>query len=422
MFPTLGVQPFLGRAFTADDEQPNSPASVILSYPAWQQYFSADPNILNRPITLDGRAHLVSGVMPRGFQFPEAASDFWVPLSLTPDGPGIHRPSRSQRLKDRRTDRGGAETRGIVGGVRAAYSADRMSLPLSYWSAAHQAELVQPVRPALMVLMAAVGIVLLIACSNVANLLLARGAARQEERAIRAALGAARARLVRQTLTEGLLLGTLGGVAGLFVAVGAIHLLTVVAADSVPRLNGVSLDTEVLAFTLALSVVTSLVFGSIAALQFSRDNEMKALKASSTMKSTARYRPERLMVVVETGLALLLLVGGALLIRSFINLASVDPGFDPSDLSVFQIALPQPLNPNALTEETTREFEARLESLPGVRSVGFSNALPLIPTNAFGQPRIQGTPLPIRGEPDIAGQSQLLQDHGTARGSRPRFR
>jgi len=308
LIPMLGVQPMLGRSFTADEARPGSPQAVVLSYGGWRKYFAADPNLVQRTVILDGRGYTVAGIMPPGFEFPDAASEFWVPLDLTPPAGGdIRSLIPIGRLKEGvAAEAAAGEANNIIGQLRQTYSPDRVAGPAALEIVSIKDELVRSVRSALKVLMVAVAFVLLIACSNVANLLLARGAARQGEHAIRSALGAGRGRLIRQTLTESCLLGVCGGIAGFVVALGGVDLLRNLASDYLPRLSGIVLDVPVLVFTLALSVLTSVLFGLLPALQLSRVSHMEVIKASSPMKSSRRHLTRGSIVIAETAMAVVL--------------------------------------------------------------------------------------------------------------------
>jgi putative ABC transport system permease protein len=400
LFPMLGVQPFLGRPFTEAEDKPGAEQPVILSYPAWQQYFAGDINVLNRKITLDGRSAVIIGVMPNGFRFPDEASEFWAPLDLTLPAGFFKWATPLARLKDSvAMATAAAEVTTIVARLRQTYPPDRVVPPASFEVTSLKDEMVRPVRSALIVLMVAVAFVLLIACSNVANLLLARGAARHGELTIRAALGAGRGRLVRQTITESLLLGLTGGAAGLAVAAAGIGLLRNLRSENVPRIGAAGLDSGVLAFTLALGVLTSLLFGLIPSLQLSRESHSNTMKKASGQQ-TAGHRPVwDLVLIAETAMAVILLIGGGLLVRSFIKLANVNPGFEPTHVLGFQVAVPDPINRRGLTEELAHDFESRLRSLPVVKSVAFANALPLVARDGYSQPRIQGVPS-LEGQPE----------------------
>jgi putative ABC transport system permease protein len=399
----LGTQPILGRPFSADEERPRSEQPVILSYEAWQKYFAGDASVLNRSITLDGHSSVIAGVMPAGFAFPNEVTEFWTPIDLTPPAAGeIKSATPLARIRDGvPMETAAAEITTIVDQVRKTYPPERADPPASFEVRSLKDQMVRPVRPALLVLMVAVAFVLLIACSNVANLLLARGSARYGELAIRAALGAGRSRLIRQTITESLLLGLTGGAAGLAVASAGVGFLRNLHSEQVPRIEAAGLDSGVLAFTMALGVFTSLLFGLLASLQLSRESHTDIMKKTSARHSSDSRTIGNFVLIAESAMAVILLIGGGLLLRSFINLANVNPGFNPSHVLGFQVAVPDPRNPDGLTDEMTQSFEARLRSLPGVKSVAFANALPLVARNGFSQPRIGGMPIPMQGVPEF---------------------
>ena len=405
MFPTLDVQPVRGRAFSEREGRPDAPRTVIVTHGMWQNVFGADPNILDRILTLDGDGYSVIGVMPRGFEFPERETAFWLPLELRATGP--ERVTSYQTIGRLREGVGvetaTAEANVILQGVRGWLQGfdPAVTSQNSFDVVRVKDELVAPVRDALLVLMAGVGLVLLIACSNVASLLLARGTARQGEAAIRIALGAGRGRLIRQLLTESLLLALMGGVAGCAVAFGGVHLLARFGPADVPRLDDVAVDGTALAFTLCLSMLTGVLFGVGPSLQMARVNPMERIKAITRTGASDRGRTRNVIVIMEFGMAVVLLIGGGLLIHSFLKLSNVDPGFDAENLLAFQVALPRTGNANRPSEAVNQEFRVRLESLPGVRSVALAYALPLRPRGG-SFPRIQGVPGPMEGVPEVS--------------------
>lgn len=402
LFAMLGAQPVLGRPFTPAEEKRNEEQPIILSYPAWQQYFAGDMTVLNRKIALDGHPAVIIGVMPNGFRFPDQASEFWTPLDLTPPVRGeIKFATPLARLKDGITvETAAAEATTIVARLRQTYPAERVVTPASFEIPSLKDEMVRPVRSALLVLMVAVAFVLLIACSNVANLLLARGTARRRELTIRMALGAGRLRLVRQTITESLLLGLMGGTAGLAVAAAGLGLLRNLHSANVPRIDAAGMDFGVLAFTLALGILTSLLFGLVPSLRLSRESHANVMKNTAARQASDRGPIWNLVLISETAMAVVLLIGGGLLVRSFLKLANVHPGFEPQHVLGFQVAVPDPQNPRGLTDAMTQDFEARLRSMPAVRSVAFANALPLVAREGYTQPRIEGEPQPLKGQPE----------------------
>jgi putative ABC transport system permease protein len=416
LFPALGIQPRLGRNFLPEEERPGSQI-LILSSGTWQKYFGSDPEILKRTLIVDGRSYSVAGVMPQGFEFPDRFTEFWTPLNLTPPARGdIRSIIPIGRLQtDVTAAAATSESNTILENFRRAYPPERAITWAPLELIKVKDELVRPVQSALIVLTIAVVFVLLIACSNVANLLLARGAARQGEHALRVALGAGPGRLIRQMLTESCLLALMGGAAGCVIAFGGVRLLKNLAGNTVPRLDGIGIDFTVLAFTFALSAITGVLFGLFPALQWSRTDHMEVIKATVGTKSSGRHRTRGLIVVAEVGMAVVLLIGGALLIRSFLKLSQVDPGFDPRNVLMFQVAMPQPLNRAAINENVTQELLSRLQSVPGVKSAAFANAVPLVPGSSFLHPRIMGMPVPLSGQPEFR---QVSRDYLSAMGMR----
>ncbi|HEX6975831.1 MAG TPA: ABC transporter permease, partial [Vicinamibacterales bacterium] len=342
-FTVLGVSPQLGRPFTADEEKPNSRVAVI-SDRLWKRRYHADPAILTRPITLQGEPYTVVGVMPPGFSFLDRSVDVWLSpefnqASRTPRGRWLQvvgrlKPGVTVARAQQDMTRVAAELTRLFPAFDTGWTARVVSL---------REQLVGDVRPALLVLFGAVAFVLLIACANVANLLLARATARQRELAVRAALGAARGRLIRQMLAESVVLATAGGAAGLLLAWWAIHLLRVVVAERLPiqRLESVALDPAVLVFTVGASLVSGVFFGLIPALSASGSALTDALKEGGRSGSAARGKRTRAaFVVVEIALALVLLAGAGLLVRSFMRLTSVNPGFDTAHTVTMRVSLP----------------------------------------------------------------------------------
>jgi len=412
----LGAQPILGRSFDAKEEVSGADTVVILSHALWQRSFGGTPDVLGQHLTLDGRTYSIIGVMPQGFQFPDTQTRFWIPFVAT-DFPRMGG-SPLARLKPGITpEAASAEVTSLLPEIRAnrppapgPFGAGPPPPP-KYELVGMQDLMVAPVKPALLVLSAAVGLVLLIACVNVANLLLARTASRQREIAIRLAIGAGRARLLRQTLTESMLLAVGGAAAGMVLAYGGIHLLQALAAGTprrdlgpgftLPRIDEIGIDWRVLAFTLAMSMITGLLFGLAPAFASLRRGSpepwrrrpaigraqptpMDALRegagaSSSGFSLLRRNRTQGLLVVSEIAMAVMLFIGGALLIRSVVNLANVDPGYEAAHVMTAQVSLPRgrySAGPQfaAFTEELT----TRLQRLNGVRGVGYARQLPTV--------------------------------------------
>ncbi len=405
-FSVLGVAPILGRTFLPDEDRPQAERTVILSYGLWQRRFGADPGIVGQRLILDGSDYTVLGVLPRSFQFaPMGKAQLWVPLRPTPgqsERRFMHWLDVIARLKP---------------GVSLAQAQAQMSTvgerierenPDSHTGAGlklvplHE-QIIGSVGPLLLVLLGAVGFVLLIACANVANLLLLRAAARRQEISIRLALGATRWRLVRQLVSESLLLTLVGGVLGLALAAWGVKLLlaAIPAAqlDSMPYLQGLTLNARVFAFTGALSLLTGVVFGLAPAWQSVRPDLQAVLKDSNRPAAgTGRQRFRSLLVISEMALALVLLVGAGLLIKSTLRLLEVKLGFEPARLMTMQMELP---SSKYSTDEQARAFHQqllpRLEALPGVAGVATVNWLPF-----EGGPgdllRVEGQPPPPPSE------------------------
>ena len=378
-FRVLGVAPVLGRAFAAEEMETGRDHEVVLGDAVWRSRFGADPRVVGRTVRLDGEGYLVVGVMPRGFSFP-ADAVMWIPLSFQPD-------LRAMR---------GGHYLGVVGRLRAGVAVAAASSEMATvaaridadnpnvnigWSAGVQSlrdATVGDVRPALLVLLGAVGFVLLIACVNVANLLLSRGAGRARELAVRAALGASSVRLARGVLAESLWLGVAGAVLGLGVATWGTDAIVSLAPGGIPGLAGSHLDATVLGFAAALGLVTSLLFGLLPAWRATHVWSLaQGLREGGAALGGRQGRRSRQgLVVAEVALAVVLVVGAGLLLKSFVRLRSVDPGFDPRGVATFDVSLP-----NAYTPAQARQFFAalmvRVRALPGVRSAGAIFGLPL---------------------------------------------
>jgi putative ABC transport system permease protein len=379
LFPLLGVEPLHGRTFLPEEDGPGDRGFVvILSHGLWQRRFGGDPNIVGKTVTLNTRILTVVGVMPPGFQFPTADAEIWAPLGLDPADPGnrgMHFLDVVARLKPGVTiEQAQAEMDAIAGRLEQQY-------PVNIGHGVNLFplfdETVGNVRPGLIVLLVAVGFVLLIACANVANLLLSRAASRRKEMAIRAALGASRMRLIRLSLTESLLLALAGGAAGLLVAIWGVDGLIAISPADTPRLDEIRIDSRVLIFTLAVTLLTGLVFGLIPALQTSRAEMADSLKEGGRALGSVRNRARSFLVVSEVALSLLLLVGAGLMINSFIRLSSLNPGFNPEKVLTMMLNLPgskyrEPHQQVAFMQQVT----SGLSEIPGVESAGIVNSLP----------------------------------------------
>jgi putative ABC transport system permease protein len=380
-FRAFGVQPLLGRTLNAEDEKTAAGAPVVvLSYGLWQRRFGADPNVVGKTVTIDGKGATIVGVAPQSFQYP-AGTEIWAPLSF--DNPEM-KVRRAHFLRPIGLLRQGvsvaqaqAETDVIARRLEEQYpeSNKRWSLNL----VPLQEQVVGNVRTSLWVLLGAVGFVLLIACANVANLMLARATARHKEIAIRTALGASRARVVRQLLTESLLLSLVGGALGVLLAMWSVDVLVSLAQGNVPRAAEIGIDARVLGFTLAVSVLTGAVFGLFPALRASKPDLNEVLKEGGRSSLGVRHnRVRSSLVVAEVALALMLLVGAGLLIRSFVGLQQVNPGFDARGVLTTRISLSRAKY--AKPEQGAQFFDQlqqRVAALPGVEAVGTVSELPL---------------------------------------------
>ncbi len=378
-FEVLGVQPMLGRSFLAEDDQPNTATVAILSEGLWKRRFGSDRNIVGRSITINTRPVTVVGVMPRGFEFPEN-TQIWTPSAINPaEEPRDNRAySAIGRLK------AGVELEQAQSQISAinAHSARAFPETNKGWDA-HLARLherlVRSVRPSLLLLLGAVGCVLLIACANVANLLLARASARQKEIAIRTAMGASRGRVLRQMLTESVLLSTIGGAVGLLLSFWLIELLVSISPPNSPRFGEAGLDLRVLAFTLAISAFTGLIFGLAPALHASKLDVSGSLKEGGrTGEGHRRTSARSLLLIGEVAMSLILLVGAGLLVKSFLRLQEVKPGFNPERVLIASLSLPgAKYKEEQQRIDFYRQLTERLKALPGVEAAGAGVNLPL---------------------------------------------
>ncbi len=378
MFDLLQVTPALGRTFSADEAVPGKDTVIVLSHRMWQQRFGGDPGILGRSVTLSGTPLTVIGVMPASFAFmPEA--EFWRPLTFGPNPTrGGHFLAVIARLKPDVTVQQAA--------VEMKTISERLAVQYPEHSANESAEViglqenvVAGIRPALLTLLAAVAVVILIACANVANLLLVRASVRGKEIAIRTALGAGRRRLVLQMLSESIVLALAGGSLGLLLAYLAIPPIQTLSAGSIPRATDIAIDRSVLLFALGVSLATGILFGLAPAWQASRSTIGSVLKEGgrSSTASSGRWVRNGLLVA-EVAMSIVLLVGAALLLRSFARVTSVDPGFQPEHVLSFRVALPGTSYPeNSHRIAFFARLLERLEALPNVTAAGMTQALPM---------------------------------------------
>ncbi len=410
-FPLLGVQPAVGRNFTQEEDTPNGPRAAILGHGLWQSRFGGDPDVLGRTITLNQQSYTVVGILPARFQYPERFQ-LWIPLALGETGgtfvkygegmmllkaiarlkPGVtlqQAQAELQTIAQRIQPGGPTATPG--GNPRPRGEGGEGGEGVLTLVGLHE-QVVGDVKGALLVLLGAVAFLLLIACANVANLLLARAAARQREMAVRVALGAGRLRVARQLLTESVLLSLAGGGLGLLLAFWGVQTLGQWSEASLPAMHGIGIDAWVLAFTLGVSVVTGLLFGLAPAFQVSRTDVNAALKQESRGDTGGhRHRLRHLLVVSEVALSLVLLIGAGLLIKSFSRLNEVDPGFRTEGVLTFQVTLtgekssPQKVN-------FIEQILERLRALPGVQAAAATDSLPLTQFNRITVAEVEGRP------------------------------
>jgi putative ABC transport system permease protein len=395
LFPMLGISPLLGRTFTRGEDETRAKVAV-LSYGLWQRRYAGDRGILGRPIDLDREPYTVLGVMPRNFVFPvrgpegsDRPAEVWVPMSFTQTeltGWGMYFNNNVLcRLKPGvTTAQAQAEANLMAGRLMQAYPAALLkAFPNAHvrvMLTPFAREVVGPVQTLLLVLMAAVGLILLIACANVATLLLSRAASRSREIAIRTALGASRLRLVRQMLTESLVLALVGGILGVLIALWGTNALLALVPSSIPLPQGVSVGGSVLAFVVAVCCVTAVVFGAAPAFQTSASSPQGALQEGgrSGTPGRARRRLQGIFVTAEFALALVLLVGAGLLVRSFAKLLDTNPGFRPEHVLTMSVPLPpRAYSKAAQIREFYQQALERISALPGVEFAGLSNDLPL---------------------------------------------
>ena len=419
-FPLLRVKPVLGRVFTRDDDKPGAAPVIVLSDGLWQRRFGGDPNIIGREVNIGGTTTVV-GILPAGFQFPisDESQDFWEPIFSAAFLTKELREERGNRILD-------VIARLKPGVTLAEAKADldllsrqiekqspNSNTNLIFNAVSMHEEITRDYRTALLVMLGAVGLVLLIACANVANLLLARAAARQKEVAIRMALGASRRRIAAQLLTESLLLSFAGGVLGLLLASWGMNLLVAYGPANVPRLHQVSLDRYVLLFTLAISTLTGIVFGLAPALHASRPEPGNMLKETGRgVSHGGRNRMRGALIVSEVALSLMLLVGAGLLIHSFWRLMKTDAGFDTNGV----LALDVPLSRSKYTtgEQRSAVFEQlidRMKTLPGVRDVSVTSNVPLTDLDIEQSFQVEGREPYKPGEEAVADYTVVGNDY-----------
>jgi putative ABC transport system permease protein len=385
-FTILGVEPVLGRKFLPEENEQGKNRVALLSHELWQKRFAGDPKIVGQQMIVNGNPHTIVGVMPADFQHPAAAVrkavQLWLPLAVSDNMRQSRRGdflSVIARLKPEATiDRARAEMKGIAARLEKQYPDSNTAWGVIVESV-HET-ITGDIRPALLLLLGAVAFLLLIACANVANLLLSRASSRQREISIRAALGASRGRVVRQLLTENLLLSLAGGALGLLFAVWGIQALLALSPGNIPRLQSIGIDGEVLLFTLGVSLVTGVIFGLAPALAASKPNLNDALKEGgrSAAESSGGRRLRNALAVAEIALSLVLLVGAGLLIRSFVHLQQVKPGFNPRHLLTVELSLPTAKykeDPQVI--QFFDQLQSAIRQQPGVEGATISTDLPL---------------------------------------------
>jgi putative ABC transport system permease protein len=407
-FQALGVQPMLGRGFLLDNEKTGSDQVTVLSYGLWQKRFGADPDIVNKTVTLDSKSFQVLGVMPPDFSFPNSA-ELWVPINFDIS------PGMKQRKAHFFRPIGKLKAGVTLAQAQADMDAVARRLEEQYpdtntgWSlrlVSLREQLIGDTRLMLFILFGAVGFVLLIACANVANLLLVRAAGRQKEIALRTALGAGRWRIVRQMITESVLLSLVGGALGTLLAMWGVDLLVKLSEGAIPPTAHVRIDATVLGFTLLISVLTGVLFGLAPALRTMRLNLSESLKEGgrSATEGGQRNRTRNVLVVLESAFAVVLLIGAGLLIRSLIRLQNVSPGFDAQNVLTMRVDLPrQKYDKPEKSGAFFSQLESRLGALPGVESVGFVSELPL-----SGQPN--DMPYTVEGRPQVSPDQSFDDD------------
>lgn len=396
VLPLLGIKTAAGRGFLSEESRPGSNQVVMLSHELWQLSFGADPGIVGQKLTLNSKDYTVIGVLPPKMQFLNWA-ELWVPLAFTAEQETLrdtHSLNVIARLKpDVSLEQAQAEMNSISSQLQQEHPQTNTGIGVKLVPVREQ--VVGDIRPVLLVLLGVVTFVLLIACANVANLLLSKAAMRQKEISIRLALGAGRWRVIQQLLTESALFSVAGGLLGLLIAFGGVKLLIAFGPSNIPRLKEIGVDASVLVFTLVLSLLTSVIFGLVPALQATRPDLNESLKEGGKSSSGGVYsqRHRMLLVIAEVALALLLSIGAGLMVRSFLRVQSINPGFNPDQVLSLRITLPAA----KYSEERQRvsfyrELLERVKTLPGVLSAGAVTDLPLSGPGSSTSFSVKGRP------------------------------
>ncbi len=411
-FQAMGVDALLGRTFQLENERPGNDQVVVLSHSIWQQRFGGESSVIGKTLTLDGRKFEIIGVMPPEFKYPQGVR-LWAPINFNIADGMKQRKAHFLRPVGRlkpgiSLQQAQADLDAIASQLEAQYPDSNSGWNLRLVPLRDQ--LIGNIKPTLQILLGAVGFVLLIACANVANLLLVRATGRQKEIAVRLALGAGRLRIIQQMLTECTLLALIGGTFGVFLAAWGVEMIVAISGNNIPSTSQIGIDRNVLGFTLGVSVLTGFLFGLVPALQATDLNLSHVLKEGSKggSQSAPRNRTRNLLVIIETAIALVLLIGAGLLIRSFIRLQQVNPGFDASNVLTMRIDLPHDLpRDKYFAPERATEFwgqlQERLAGLPGVEAVGMITELPL-----SGQPNDTG--FNVEGRPTVRPGPQFGAD------------
>jgi putative ABC transport system permease protein len=400
-FSVLKTSPEMGRAFSEEEDRPGSDDVVVISHRVWESQFGADPGALGRSVIIDTRPTTVIGIMPRDFNYPTHKTDMWKPVAFDPNNltRGMNMYRVIARLKPGATvEQASSQVEAIAARLAQEHPEDNAGVGARVVSLYEQT--VGDIRPAFLILLGAVGLVLLIACANVANLMLARSAAQSREVAIRTALGASRLRLIRQLLTESMLLAVAGGALGLLLALWGVDFLIALSPEDIPRVSEISTDARALLFMLGVSLLTGVIFGLAPALQSSKVDLHACLKEGgrgSTAGSGHRLR--KALVVAEVAIALVLLVGAGLLIKSFVQLRSLDTGYDATNLLTLPVWLSSPRYEEPQPQaDFARQASERIRSLPGVEAVGAALFLPLGGAQGNVDVMAEGRPPAERGQ------------------------
>jgi predicted permease len=431
LLPTLGVRPARGRLIAPEEDSPGRPATALLTDGMWARRYGRDPQMIGKSITINGLPYEVAGILPPSFSLPREVlptlygteqADIFLPLPLAPDASQIRTGEDYNIVGKLKPGVALAQAQAEMDTITARLRHDYpQNYPpnggLTFSIVPLQEQVVGNVRRSLLVLLASVGFVLLIACANVANLLLSRAVARQQEIAVRAALGATRAHLLRQLLTESVLLALCGGLLGILLSVVSVKWMHVLGTKSIPRLQDVGIDGSVLLFTLLLSGFSGILFGLAPALRASRLDWNSALKDTSraSVGTNAIWghgnHLRRLLVISELALSVVLLIGAGLLIRSFYRLQNVQPGFHPQNVLTFDLTLTgKRYGDKQLILNTYRQLWDRLEHLPGVSASGGITSLPLSQAFAWTPITVEGrTPLP--GEQFLNADERIVGGH-----------